>query len=719
MSDYYVRFDDMYERQFGTTDPSTGEATDDDGGTSVVEIFEDGIPFATQRRLTVESLETGLQVARIFLDADYFLPGKAYTVKVHSTVSTVEGKDGLVEFQFDAVNRYARAVREDDGASPEPPAVKPRFVIAAIEFGAHMNGVTLEFLDDGTGAGSLTQAGSFPTTESTYTFHYEVGVTTFDDLRTALDANGTLRLAALLDGNGNPILGDTTFLSTIVVDADVMTLAGGSDIVSRQQMLVSGRCQAGSTASSVVIEDGGVLSGDFPNGARITTMRGPGSGQTRRIYDYNNGTQTGLIRPDWSSTPTAETTYRIDYDTSGIEDGVVADANVLTWDGDPVPPLDPTTGYMPAIIYEMIPPPGHGSEKRFNRNDTIRFDFFVREAVVTTDGTADWDNGITGLVESDFTLLHKAGNATSFATRADSDHVITETGDGWYKFVSSLAAYGDTDHAHLIRIVYDPGSLPANHDVRDVWHEHYHVTADLTVIIDAAAAVEVKVDAVDTVVDAIKAKTDNLPADPASEASVTSIRNNTRVVRVVPEAIVIPGTGTRSYRIELFLYDDDGNMEVPDSDPTITLVNQAGTSRTSRLSATTMVNIATGHYRVTYTSDAADTPEQLLWTFSVIEGGQTRLYGNTSSVGEESAGGSDAEDIIAALIAYAHDTGVTVGGMLVRFEAWLSGEREVSAGATPDLVHVAYKDKDGVIAMEGDYDPATGARADADVEGSE
>lgn len=118
----------------------------------------------------------------------------------------------------------------------------------------------------------------------------------------------------------------------------------------------------------------------------------------------------------------------------------------------------------------------------------------------------------------------------------------------------------------------------------------------------------------------------------ATSTEVTSIQNNTRVVRVVPDDIELPTAGTRTYRIELLLYDSTGNMEAPDSAPTITLVNQAGTDRSARLDSTTMALVSAGRYRAVYTSTAGDTKEQLVWSFSVVEGGATRLYGNTSYI---------------------------------------------------------------------------------------
>lgn len=129
----------------------------------------------------------------------------------------------------------------------------------------------------------------------------------------------------------------------------------------------------------------------------------------------------------------------------------------------------------------------------------------------------------------------------------------------------------------------------------------------------------------------------NITGNVAASSEVTAIQNNTRVVRVVPESIERPDSGTQTYRVELLLYDETGNMEAPDSAPTVALVNQSGTDRSSRLDSTTMALVSTGRYRCAYTADPADTLEQLVWTFSVVEGGATRLYGNSSLIVDTTA----------------------------------------------------------------------------------
>ena len=124
----------------------------------------------------------------------------------------------------------------------------------------------------------------------------------------------------------------------------------------------------------------------------------------------------------------------------------------------------------------------------------------------------------------------------------------------------------------------------------------------------------------------------NISGNVAASSEVTAIQNNTRVVRVVPTQMQRPATGSTVYRIELFLYDSVGNMEAPDSAPTVAVVNQAGTSRDANLGSTLMTLVSTGRYRQTYTVASTHETEELLFTFSVVEGGATRGYANAAMV---------------------------------------------------------------------------------------
>ena len=133
-----------------------------------------------------------------------------------------------------------------------------------------------------------------------------------------------------------------------------------------------------------------------------------------------------------------------------------------------------------------------------------------------------------------------------------------------------------------------------------------------------------------TILDNIYNKVVNLPIDPASQTAVTSIHNSTDVVLVVPQQIQRPTSGSITYNIEVYLYDPDNNMMVPDSIPTVILVNNFGIDRSSRLS--TVNPISAGRYRLEYLASSTDAAEQLHWNFTIIKGGITKIYGATTLI---------------------------------------------------------------------------------------
>ena len=155
----------------------------------------------------------------------------------------------------------------------------------------------------------------------------------------------------------------------------------------------------------------------------------------------------------------------------------------------------------------------------------------------------------------------------------------------------------------------------------------------------------------DDEIDAIKAKTDNLPADPTSETNATanknsilaeidvnqtaieSIQNNTTVVAVVPQRLIRPDTGSKTYRLTFGLYDTSGNPEAPDSDPTIQVENESGTERLAEASMTQFTG-QTGQYYYDYTITSTTTLERLIFRFKVIESSVTKYYRRSSEITE-------------------------------------------------------------------------------------
>lgn len=151
----------------------------------------------------------------------------------------------------------------------------------------------------------------------------------------------------------------------------------------------------------------------------------------------------------------------------------------------------------------------------------------------------------------------------------------------------------------------------------------------------------------------------------ASHADVTGIQNNTDLVFSPPSQIVVPATGTTPYLLDLFFYDENGNMLTPTSAPTLHLTNAAGTSLDSRLAATTLTLFGseTGHYQTTYTSTSTDNAnDELNFKVSVTFGGKTKLYGRTSfTTGSATSGFTSSDRTTLSTIATAVGSGTGVG----------------------------------------------------------
>ncbi len=75
-----------------------------------------------------------------------------------------------------------------------------------------------------------------------------------------------------------------------------------------------------------------------------------------------------------------------------------------------------------------------------------------------------------------------------------------------------------------------------------------------------------------------------------------------------------------------------------------------------------MALVSTGHYKSVYILNAADPTEQLVWSFTVVQNGQTRQYGGTTEVVDVMSVDFNANDRanLSALVAMAGTTGVIV-----------------------------------------------------------
>lgn len=175
----------------------------------------------------------------------------------------------------------------------------------------------------------------------------------------------------------------------------------------------------------------------------------------------------------------------------------------------------------------------------------------------------------------------------------------------------------------------------------------------------AGASVSADIAAVKAVVDTINTNTDSIEATlgtpsngsvsadiAAIESIVSGIQNNTRTTIAMQDEMEQQASNTY-YKLILSNYDSAGNMEAPDSAPTVAVETFGGVSRSANLfedgdgtdtalTAGAMVNDGTGVYYVFYkvgTGHAVN--EGLVFEFTVVEGGLTRTMTRTSRVVEE------------------------------------------------------------------------------------
>ena len=126
---------------------------------------------------------------------------------------------------------------------------------------------------------------------------------------------------------------------------------------------------------------------------------------------------------------------------------------------------------------------------------------------------------------------------------------------------------------------------------------------------------------------------------PSGLSLIIAMAGNVRAAAVVPEFLEIPDIASSDLKIYLVLYDADGEMQVPDAAPIVSVVNNAGTDRSSNLrngagASTTMVNESVGVYWLYYRVLQAAIKEGLVFTFTSIINAKTLTVKAASEVGD-------------------------------------------------------------------------------------
>jgi hypothetical protein len=128
----------------------------------------------------------------------------------------------------------------------------------------------------------------------------------------------------------------------------------------------------------------------------------------------------------------------------------------------------------------------------------------------------------------------------------------------------------------------------------------------------------------------------------AIESAVSGIQNNTSTTVALPESMLVPSTGTTTYKIYVNTYNGTGTMEDPDDqDPgattayvSVSAANQGGTDRSTNLgglSASTwetkkwMTRVTEGRFSCTYAVSNTHAVEELIFTFDYEEAGTAQV----------------------------------------------------------------------------------------------
>jgi len=129
------------------------------------------------------------------------------------------------------------------------------------------------------------------------------------------------------------------------------------------------------------------------------------------------------------------------------------------------------------------------------------------------------------------------------------------------------------------------------------------------------------------------------------ESKISQIQNNTRTTIGMSQEMEIPETGSSYYKLSLNNYDTSGNMEEPDSAPTVSVENtDSSASLDTNLGnwdgstftqGTAMTKESDGRYYIYYKVSSVDPQIQVMFTFVITENAVVRYIDRTAKVVDE------------------------------------------------------------------------------------
>ncbi len=123
----------------------------------------------------------------------------------------------------------------------------------------------------------------------------------------------------------------------------------------------------------------------------------------------------------------------------------------------------------------------------------------------------------------------------------------------------------------------------------------------------------------------------------AGQADIQGITQAQRVRVIAPPMIERPDSGSVTYRLWIYAYDEQHKAEDLDSNPTVTAENNAATDRSGNLGAVTKPGGTTGVYYVDYTVAVGHAIEGLVFKVNATEGGVPTQYAASALVVDTTA----------------------------------------------------------------------------------
>lgn len=145
----------------------------------------------------------------------------------------------------------------------------------------------------------------------------------------------------------------------------------------------------------------------------------------------------------------------------------------------------------------------------------------------------------------------------------------------------------------------------------------------------------------------------------ATQADVQAITQAQRVRISLPQQLERPDSGSTTYRVWIYVYDEQHKAEDLDSLPTVAVENNAGTDRSANIGTVTKPGTTTGIYYVDYTVADDHAIEGLTFKVDCTEGGVTTQYPASTIVVDTTAvdfSASDRANLDAALAVLQHVT---------------------------------------------------------------